>query len=118
MEQSADSKRIKRSERRSSSGPRSRERGENMTFLFLSAIMYFLPTILARHKADFMGIFLVNLFLGWTVIGWFVALIRACSTQRYIPVSMVPVSAGRFCSQCGALSPSGVHFCGTCGRAV
>jgi len=32
-----------------------------MTFLFLSAIFYFLPTILARHKADFMGIFLVNL---------------------------------------------------------
>jgi len=89
-----------------------------MTFLFLSAIMYFLPTILARHKADFMGVFLVNLFLGWTVIGWFVALIWACSTERYIPVRMVPVSAGRFCSQCGALSPSGVHFCGTCGRAV
>ncbi len=89
-----------------------------MTFLFLSAIMYFLPTILARHKADFMGIFLVNLFLGWTVIGWFVALIWAGSTETYIPVRMVPVSAGRFCSQCGALSPSGAHFCGTCGRAV
>jgi len=40
-----------------------------MTFLFLSAIFYFLPTILARHKADFMGIFLVNLLAGWTVIG-------------------------------------------------
>ena len=89
-----------------------------MTFLFLSAIMYFLPTILARHKADFMGIFLLNLFLGWTVIGWFVALVWACSTERYIAVRMVPVSAGRFCSQCGALSPSGAHFCGTCGRSV
>jgi hypothetical protein len=89
-----------------------------MTFLFLSAIFYFLPTILARHKADFMGIFLVNLLAGWTVIGWVVALIWACSAERYVPVRMFPATAGRFCSQCGALSPSRAHFCSMCGRTV
>ena len=89
-----------------------------MTFFFLSAVFYFLPTILARHKADFMGIFLVNLLAGWTVIGWFIALIWACSPERYVPVRFVPVSGGRFCSQCGAFSPSGAHFCGMCGRTV
>jgi hypothetical protein len=89
-----------------------------MTFLFLSAIMYFLPTIIGRHKADVMGIFLVNFLFGWTVIGWIVALIWACSPERYVPVRFVPVSGGRFCSQCGALSPSGAHFCGMCGRTV
>jgi hypothetical protein len=89
-----------------------------MTFFFLSAIFYFLPTILARHKADFMGIFLVNLLAGWTVIGWFIALIWACSAERYVPVTMVPAGAGRFCSQCGALSPSGARFCSMCGRTV
>ena len=89
-----------------------------MTFFFLSAIFYFLPTILARHKADFTGIFLVNLLAGWTVIGWFIALIWACSAERYIPVTMVAVNGGRFCSQCGALSPSGAHFCSMCGRTV
>ena len=89
-----------------------------MAFLILSAIMYFLPTILARHKADFMGVFLVNLLFGWTVIGWFIALIWACSAERYVPVRMVPVSAGRFCSQCGVLSHSGARFCSSCGRAV
>ena len=52
-----------------------------MTFLFLSAIFYFLPTILARHKGDFMGIFLVNLLAGWTVIGWFIALIWAAKAD-------------------------------------
>jgi len=31
-----------------------------MTFLILSAIFYFLPTILRGTKADFMGIFLVE----------------------------------------------------------
>jgi len=92
------------------------ERGENMTFLFLSAIFYFLPTILARHKEDFLGIFLVNLLAGWTVIGWFIALIWACSAENY--VRMVPVNAGRFCSQCGALSTSGAHFCSMCGKMV
>jgi hypothetical protein len=89
-----------------------------MTFLILTAILYFLPTILARHKADFMGIFLVNLLFGWTVIGWIIALVWACSVERYVHVRLVPVSSGRFCSQCGVLSPSGAHFCGACGKAV
>jgi hypothetical protein len=39
--------------------------------------LYFLPSIiaLARNKRDALAIFLLNLFLGWSVIGWFVALI-------------------------------------------
>ena len=46
--------------------------------LFLIAL-YFLPTLIAgaRHVNSRPGIFLVNLFLGWTCIGWFVALIWA-----------------------------------------
>jgi hypothetical protein len=41
--------------------------------------MYFLPTIVAivRSKRDTLAIFLLNLFLGITVIGWIVALIWA-----------------------------------------
>ncbi len=89
-----------------------------MLFLIFSILLYFLPTIIGRHKADVTGIFLVNLLFGWTVIGWFIALSWACSAERYIPVRMVPVSAGRFCCQCGALSPYGAHFCAACGRAV
>jgi hypothetical protein len=89
-----------------------------MTFLILSALLYFLPTIIGRHHADSVGIFIVNLLFGWTVIGWFVALIWACSGERCVPVRMVPVSAGRFCSQCGALSHYGARFCSACGRTV
>jgi hypothetical protein len=42
-------------------------------------VMYFLPSIiaLARSKRDLLAIFLLNLFLGWTVIGWIVSLIWA-----------------------------------------
>ena len=91
-----------------------------MFFLFFSILLYFLPTIIGRHKADATGIFLVNLLFGWTVIGWFIALIWACAAERhvYVPAYAVPASRGRFCSQCGTLSPYGAHFCAACGRTV
>ena len=91
----------------------------NMGFLLLSTLLYFLPTIIGRHHPNSFGIFLVNFLLGWTVIGWLAALIWACSTPRcYVPVQMAPASAGRFCSQCGTLSPLGARFCAACGRSV
>ena len=89
-----------------------------MLFLIFSLLLYFLPTLIARDKPELMAVFLVNLLLGWTVIGWFVALVWACAAERYIPIRMVPVSSGRFCSRCGTLSPSGAHFCPACGRAL
>ena len=48
-------------------------------FLSFPLLMYFLPSIiaLARGKRDLLAIFLLNFFLGWSVIGWFVALIWA-----------------------------------------
>lgn len=54
------------------------------TFLFLPIfgfgfVLYFLPAILAfaRNKRDLVSILLLNLFLGWTFIGWVVALVWA-----------------------------------------
>lgn len=43
----------------------------------VSLAIYFLPGIIAfaRHHRNTVAIFLVNLFLGWTFIGWIVALI-------------------------------------------
>jgi len=91
-----------------------------MLFLLFLGLMYFLPTIIARDKSEGGLIFAVNLFLGWTGVGWFVALIWACAADtRPVPVRLVPVaSAGRFCCQCGTLCVSGAHFCSACGRAV
>lgn len=42
-------------------------------------VMYFLPSILAlaRNKRDTVSIFVLNLFLGWTAIGWVIALVWA-----------------------------------------
>ena len=48
--------------------------------------IHFLPTILAalRNSRSVVGIFLVNLFLGWTIIGWIVALIWALQSEPKI----------------------------------
>jgi len=42
-------------------------------------LLYFLPSILAvaRNKRDTTAIFFLNLLLGWTAIGWVIALVWA-----------------------------------------
>jgi hypothetical protein len=45
-------------------------------FLILfGALFYFLPSIVGFSKDNFVSIFVLNLLLGWTVIGWIVALV-------------------------------------------
>lgn len=48
-------------------------------FFGFGFFFYFLPSIVAlmRSKRDLLSIFLLNLFLGWTLIGWMVALVWA-----------------------------------------
>jgi Superinfection immunity protein len=42
-------------------------------------VLYFLPAIIgfARSKRDAVSILVLNLFLGWTAIGWVIALVWA-----------------------------------------
>ena len=46
---------------------------------FACILLYFFPCLItaARHTAARKGIFLFNLFFGWTVIGWWVAIALA-----------------------------------------
>jgi Superinfection immunity protein len=48
-------------------------------FIGFGFVMYFLPSIIAfaRGKRDTTAILLLNFFLGWTMIGWVVALVWA-----------------------------------------
>jgi hypothetical protein len=50
-----------------------------LPFIGFGFVMYFLPSIiaLARNKRDIAAILLLNFFLGWTMIGWVVALVWA-----------------------------------------
>jgi hypothetical protein len=57
-----------------------------MHFLLFGFLLYFLPAIVAaaRHTHNSAAIALLNVFLGWTLIGWFLALIMAlASAPRY-----------------------------------
>jgi hypothetical protein len=48
-------------------------------FFGLGMVFYFLPSIVAfaRSKRDILSIVLLNFFLGWTMIGWIIALVWA-----------------------------------------
>jgi Superinfection immunity protein len=53
-----------------------------MHFLLFGIGLYFLPSIIAavRHTHNTTGVVLINIFFGWTVIGWVAALLMAiCS---------------------------------------
>ena len=49
--------------------------------LTVVVLIYFLPTIVAlgRGHLSALAIFFLDLFLGWTLIGWLVALIWSCT---------------------------------------
>jgi uncharacterized protein YqhQ len=52
-----------------------------VVFICAVAILYFLPSIVA-HKRDHnnaTAIILINVFFGWTILGWFASLIWAVS---------------------------------------
>ena len=52
-----------------------------LVLILLSVVIYFIPSFVANSKQHpFMtGILLLNLFLGWTILGWVVALVWAVS---------------------------------------
>lgn len=54
---------------------------EALIFVFFLLGAYFLPNIIAalRQHPQHGSIFVINLFLGWTLIGWVVALAMSVS---------------------------------------
>lgn len=54
-----------------------------MELLFIVlAVLYFLPTMVGWSKRNAGAIFVLNLLLGWTFIGWVVALVWALTYDR------------------------------------
>jgi len=48
-----------------------------LIILAAALALYFIPSIVGRDKKNKEGIFILNFFLGWTGIGWVIALIWA-----------------------------------------
>ncbi len=61
-----------------------------MITLALIFVAYWLPSLLAFHRGhkNRLPILMVNFLLGWTIFGWIVALIWAC-TGNTEPVTIV-----------------------------
>ena len=55
-------------------------------FFGFGFVLYFLPSIiaLARSKRDTTEIFVLNLLLGWTAIGWVIALVWALKQDAHV----------------------------------
>ncbi|MBN1369474.1 MAG: superinfection immunity protein [Dehalococcoidaceae bacterium] len=97
--------------------------------------VYFLPTIiaLARHADNRLAIFLINLFLGWSLVGWVVALVLSFSKTNGIVQNgqtiIVSQNTGdnrgnskedgiKYCTKCGAKLGEDVQYCSKCGTKV
>jgi Superinfection immunity protein len=86
----------------------------------IGILLYFLPAILARNKRNFHSVLALNFFLGWTLVGWVVALAWALMNDP--PTVAIQQSAALsaqpslFCSACGKYSQTGARFCQNCGQ--
>ena len=58
--------------------------GATLVVIGLVLLAYFFPAIVAtrRHHHNALAIFMLNLLLGWSGLGWIGALIWACTDPR------------------------------------
>ncbi len=61
-------------------------------FFAAAPALYFLPTIegALRKQPNQMSIAILNIFLGWTLVGWVAAMAWACKSQALVPA---PITA-------------------------
>lgn len=87
-------------------------------FIILAAI-YFIPTIVAtsRKVTNAGSVFVINLLLGWSVIGWIVALAMAVKTKTPQVIVVTQTAPLPACTSCGTALIPGQQFCSNCGTA-
>lgn len=62
-----------------------------IAFFTALGVAYIAPSIVAyiRHVRDLGAVLVINLFLGWTFLGWVVALAMALRTSQTPPTSII-----------------------------
>lgn len=90
--------------------------------LLILIIGYFLPTLIAmlRLRTNMMAIFALNAFLGWSVIGWVLALVWSLSSSETAP-AVAPAAAKdegwwttKKCPQCAERVKKAAKICRYC----
>jgi hypothetical protein len=96
--------------------------GAHIAIAWICAVIkvgYFLPWAIAatRQKSNTLAIGLVNLLVGWTVIGWVVALVMACLSETPpVHVHNVPYVAAPVAQQPAVAAPAGWYPVATGGQ--
>jgi len=81
-----------------------------MPALWILLALYFLPALIAaaRHHHNAGSIFIIDLFLGWTFLGWIVALAMACSQVR--PADPIGTSAAAYARPMRIQEPTDLDY--------
>jgi uncharacterized membrane protein len=99
------------------------EAGAPLGMLLIAGLLllYLLPAIVGHKKRNASAIMVLNLFLGWTLVGWVVALVWATTTETPVPpvignqITVPSIGPSLFCVNCGKYSHPGSKFCSICG---
>ncbi len=92
-------------------------------FFIAAPALYFLPSIEAKinDNPNFMSVFMVNLFLGWTIVGWVVSL--AWAHKKAEPMVLAspraaPSDNEKQCPYCAEIVKAAAVKCRHCGSAL
>jgi hypothetical protein len=97
----------------------------SLIFLVVMVGLYFVPSIVAHKmkRRQVLPIFVLNLCLGWTILGWVAALVWALIEEKppvapvIAPTVPTPIASGR-CPSCGGQISEGARFCAQCGTTL
>ncbi len=100
--------------------------------IVVGTAIYFIPSVIAysRSARNFLAIFLLNLFLGWSLVGWLGSLIWALVDDKkepapapFFPAPAPPALTSApapiaYCPQCGQSVGPADQFCSHCGHPL
>jgi hypothetical protein len=97
-----------------------------LLLIAVSLFIYFIPYIVAKQnkKQNSGAIGALNFFLGWTLVGWVVALVWAMSKDAVVPqpspmptaAPSLPASAQKKCPDCAEMVLTDAKKCRFCGH--